>query len=183
MLDATTPIQAFADALAQRTPTPGGGATTALAAALALGQGEMVVRFSIGRKTSTPQTDTVLETALRTLSHGRGLLLELMAEDQAAYEAFRATKSSDASARCLLIPQSVLASVVASAGALAGVGSLLNPNLQADRIVTARLLIAAAHSAAALVATNLDTSSAHAEVAAQTRLQVNRVETLLAPLL
>jgi formiminotetrahydrofolate cyclodeaminase len=183
MLDASTSIHVFANALAERTPTPGGGATTALAAAMALAQGEMVVRFSIGRKTSTPQTDAMLTAAMATLSHGRALLLELMAEDQAAYEAYRATKSPEASARCLLIPQSVLASVLASAQALAHVASLLNPHLQADRIVTARLLIASAHSASALVATNLDASAAHQAIGAQTRSQVQRVEAVLGPLL
>ena len=183
MLDAHSSIASFINALAERTPTPGGGATASLAAALAVAQAQMVVRFSVGRKASTPESDATLSLVLNTLTHAQAILLGLMAEDQEAYEAYRATRSPESVARCLLIPQSVLASVVASAAAMARVSALLNPNLQADRIVTARLLIAAAHGAAALVAANLEGSAAHLEIASQTSLQVRRVESILQPLL
>jgi formiminotetrahydrofolate cyclodeaminase len=182
MLDATTPLHLFVDGLAQRTPTPGGGATTALAAALATAQAEMVIRFSIGRKTSTPESDAALQASLTTLTHGRALLMELMAEDQEAYEAYRATRTADAAARCLLIPQSVLATGLASAEAFARVASLLNPNLVADRVVAAGLMVGSARGVAALVSTNLDASEPHAQIASQTREQIRRIESLLAPL-
>ena len=91
MYDQYTTIQSFLDAAAAKQPAPGGGSVTALVGALAASMGEMVVNYSIGKKgLEAHQAD--LADALHELHRARQLLLQLMAEDQRAYEALTAAK-------------------------------------------------------------------------------------------
>src|SRR3712207_1323764 len=82
--DAT--IEQFLAAAAAEQPAPGGGSVTALAGALAAAMGEMVLNYSIGKKTLA-EHDVSNRKVLAELTRARELLLALMAEDQAAYEA------------------------------------------------------------------------------------------------
>jgi methenyltetrahydrofolate cyclohydrolase len=91
MYDRTTPIGDFLDAAAAKQPAPGGGSAAALAGALAAAMGEMVLNYSVGKK-NLAQHEPELRSALAELTRARGLLLELMAEDQQAYEALTAAK-------------------------------------------------------------------------------------------
>ena len=91
MYDATTQIGDFLDAAAAKQPAPGGGSAAALAGALAAAMGEMVLNYSVGKK-NLAQHEPQLRSALTELTRARGLLLELMAEDQQAYEALTAAK-------------------------------------------------------------------------------------------
>ena len=91
MYDATTPIGDFLNAAAAKQPAPGGGSAAALAGALAAAMGEMVVTYSIGKK-NLAQHEPELKAALTELTRARALLLDLMAEDQQAYEALTAAK-------------------------------------------------------------------------------------------
>ena len=91
MYDETVTIRQFLDAAAAKQPTPGGGSVTALVGALAASMGEMVVNYSVGKKGLEPhQAD--LTAGLNELHRARQLLLRLMVEDQAAYEALTAAK-------------------------------------------------------------------------------------------
>jgi glutamate formiminotransferase/formiminotetrahydrofolate cyclodeaminase len=78
-------VSAFLDRLADRTPTPGGGAVAALAGALAASMARMVGAYSSGRQSSPEQPQPV--TALcDELAIADRMLRRLVQEDAAAYE-------------------------------------------------------------------------------------------------
>ena len=91
MTDATTTIDAFLTAAAAKQPTPGGGSVAALAGALAASMGEMVLNYSVGKK-SLAAHEPELREGLAEFTRARQLLLALMAEDQVAYEALTAAR-------------------------------------------------------------------------------------------
>ena len=91
MYDASTTIGDFLNAAAAKQPAPGGGSAAALAGALAAAMGEMVLNYSVGKR-NLAEHEPELKTALAELTRARGLLLELMAEDQQAYEALTAAR-------------------------------------------------------------------------------------------
>jgi len=91
MYDHTTTIGEFLNAAAAKQPAPGGGSAAALAGALAAAMGEMVLNYSVGKK-NLAQHEPELKSALAELTRARGLLLQLMAEDQQAYESLTAAK-------------------------------------------------------------------------------------------
>src|SRR4051794_617792 len=90
-IDKTSSIESFLTAAAAKQPAPGGGSVTALAGALASAMGEMVINYSIGKKDLAPHQDE-LKNALTELGRARQILLELMIEDQGAYETFTAIR-------------------------------------------------------------------------------------------
>src|SRR4051794_34286893 len=85
MYDSRTPLEQFLAAAASRQPTPGGGSVTAVVGALAASMGEMVLHYSIGKK-GRETVDQELMPILAEMTKARQLLLELMVEDQLAYE-------------------------------------------------------------------------------------------------
>src|SRR3954454_12967740 len=91
MYDQSHTIDAFLTAAAAKQPAPGGGSVTALAGALAASMGEMVVNYSLGKKNLAPH-QPALTASLKELTNARNVLLMLMAEDQAAYEAMTALR-------------------------------------------------------------------------------------------
>ena len=91
MYDADTTLADFLTAAAAKQPAPGGGSVAALAGALAAAMGEMVLNYSVGRK-NLAQHEGELQPALAELARARRLLLQLMVEDQQAYEALTAAK-------------------------------------------------------------------------------------------
>ena len=105
-------------------PAPGGGSVTALVGALAASMGEMVVNFSVGKKDLLEHQDELKES-LAELGRARKILLELMIEDQAAFEVLgairklpptdptRGGKFDAALLACIRIPQAIGASALA----------------------------------------------------------------------
>ena len=91
MYDRHTTIDAFLSAAAAKQPAPGGGSAAALAGALAAAMGEMVLNYSVGKK-DLAQFEPELREALSELTRARQLLLQLMVEDQIAYEALTAAR-------------------------------------------------------------------------------------------
>jgi glutamate formiminotransferase / formiminotetrahydrofolate cyclodeaminase len=81
-------LAAFTDRVAARTPTPGGGSASAAAGALGAALGEMVLAYSIDPKNPAAE----LSAIARRLNDGRRRLLELVAEDSAAYESVRTAR-------------------------------------------------------------------------------------------
>lgn len=73
-------------AVAAKTPTPGGGAVAGAVGALASALAEMVVAYSIGKKTLA-EHEPSLRDAQRRLSNARTLFLRLAEEDAVAYGA------------------------------------------------------------------------------------------------
>ena len=112
MYDHTTTIRDFLTATAAKQPAPGGGSVAALAGALAAAMGEMVLHYSIGKK-NLAQFEPELKEALAEISRARSLMLQLMAEDQAAYEALAAAKKlpADAPDRQQQLDVALLASI------------------------------------------------------------------------
>src|SRR5215218_5437057 len=90
-MDQNSTIRQFLDATAAKHPTPGGGSVTALAGALAAAMGEMVLNYSVGKK-DLAAYQPELQAGLIELTRARALLLGLMQEDQAAYEALTAAR-------------------------------------------------------------------------------------------
>lgn len=78
------PLGALLDSIAAKAPTPGGGAVACAVGALAAALGEMVVAYSLGRKNLTEHQELLAEAA-RELQARRQRLLDLAADDMAAY--------------------------------------------------------------------------------------------------
>ncbi len=76
----------FLDSVASKTPTPGGGAVAAAVGALSAALAGMVVAYSVGKK-SLSEHQSKLTEAVAVLARARGLMLELVEEDERAYGA------------------------------------------------------------------------------------------------
>jgi formiminotetrahydrofolate cyclodeaminase len=154
------------DALAGRTPAPGGGTAAALAGALAAALVEMAAAFTLGRESSAdvhPRMEQVLARAAEL----RERLLELAEVELHAYEPVLAAlsiaredpqRSERLAAARSEAAQSpfeiaVAAAEVAALGAeVAGTG---NPNLEGDALTACALSEAACSAASRLVEINL----------------------------
>ena len=164
--DESATIAQFLDAVAARKPTPGGGAVTALAGALAAAMGEMVVNYSIGKK-GLEAFEGELRPALHELNRARAVLLQLMAEDQAAYQALadarklpegspeRAARFPEALRASIAAPQAMAATGVAILGVCENIVQLVNRHLLSDLAVAADLAMATTRCAIYSVRVNL----------------------------
>ena len=163
--DQKATIGDFLSAAAARQPTPGGGSVAALAGALAAAMGEMAVQYSVSRKKPQPG-DAEMQAALGEFHRARQLLLGLMSEDQAAYEAltaarktagFAAEKGRDcrALAACIAAPQAVAAAAKAILELAAVLAPRVNPYLLSDLAVCAELAMATVRCAIYNVRVNL----------------------------
>ena len=169
MIDSTATWSEFLDAVAARAPTPGGGAVAAAAGALAAAMGEMVLNYSLGKKDLATHAAT-FEDALAQLHRARQLLLRLVVEDQAAYEALTAArKQGDATARdaalltAIRVPQSIAATAAAVLEQAERVAPVANRWLLSDLAVCAELAMATIRCAGYNVRVNLADVSEAAE--------------------
>lgn len=78
-------VRAFVDACAAKTPTPGGGAASALFAALGAALGSMAARFTAGKKGFEAHAATMEQAAAR-FDELRAQLLPIVDEDCRAYD-------------------------------------------------------------------------------------------------
>lgn len=182
---ASLTVREFVQALGDKSPTPGGGAVAAVAAALAAAVSRMVVSYSAGR-TSLAEHAELHEEALRTLSELAETALSAATEDARAFRELnelwklpeddeRRQREWDAAVRGAIdAPMKVL-------GAAAGVVHLLvrlhgatNRMLDSDLAIGAILGHAAARSAACNVRINLPHLS-DAEEAARIGQEVAQV--------
>jgi formiminotetrahydrofolate cyclodeaminase len=139
---------------------------TALAGALAASMGEMVVNYSVGKKDLEPYLDE-LKPALTEYHRARGMLLQLMAEDQQAYAELtacrklpegspeRAEKFPAALTACIRAPQAMAATAVAVLELCDRVVNFVNPWLLSDLAVCADLSMATVRCAVYNVRVNL----------------------------
>lgn len=184
-------LDAFIDVLGSASPSPGGGAASAVAAACGAALVAMVASLSADRPRYAPYAPS----HQRHGAAGRDLAARLLAladEDAAAYAAFAAAlklarqTDEEKAARSAAVRASARVAaevplrtveacrdVVAASEALAGRSNL---NAASDLAVAARLVEAAAHGAAENVFVNLP-SLADEALADELR---GRVETLLA---
>jgi formiminotetrahydrofolate cyclodeaminase len=164
--DSSATIGQFLDAAAAKQPTPGGGAVTALAGALAAAMGEMVVNYSVGKK-GLEAFEGELRPALRELNNARGVLLKLMVEDQSAYQALadarklpegspeRARRFPEALKASIAAPQAMAATAVAILGVCERIINFVNYHLLSDLAVAADLAMATTRCAIYSVRVNL----------------------------
>jgi formiminotetrahydrofolate cyclodeaminase len=164
--DQTTTIGDFLNAAAAKRPAPGGGSVTALVGALAASMGEMSVNYSIGKKDLEPYRGE-LEPALAELTKARALLVQLMAEDQGAFEAITAARKlpesdPDRAARfnaallaCIRIPEAMAATGVAVLEVVDRIANFVIPYLLSDLAVCADLSMATTRCAVYNVRANL----------------------------
>ena len=90
-------VRDFVAATAAKTPTPGGGTVAGVVGALATALGEMVLNFTRGKKAFADLADVHESLAIR-LARARGMFLDLMADDAAAYILYtEASKCNDSS--------------------------------------------------------------------------------------
>jgi formiminotetrahydrofolate cyclodeaminase len=164
--DKTQSIDTFLTATAAKQPTPGGGSVAALAGALASSMGEMVVNYSLGKKELAEHQDA-LKNALTELTRARQMLLELMIEDQAAYEALtairklpagdpeRAGKLAAALLACIRIPQAIGTTAAAVLDLCNQLAHRVNKQLLSDLAVCVELSMATVRCAVYNVRVNL----------------------------
>ena len=166
MYDASKSVGEFLAATAARQPTPGGGSVSALVAALAAALGEMVVNYSIGKKGLEAYADE-LKPALAELTRAREILVQLMVEDQQAYEALtsakklpkdspeRAEKLPLAILACVRVPESIAATAVAVIERCDKLVTFVNFYLLSDLAVCVDLSMAAIRCSTYSVRANL----------------------------
>ena len=82
----------FNEALASCTPTPGGGAAAAMAAAMGCSLALMAGATTYNRKTTSPEVKQKLEPSLRKLGALKAQLNHLIQEDGNAYSAYVVAK-------------------------------------------------------------------------------------------
>ena len=161
MFDQKATIEGFLEAAGARQATPGGGSVTALAGALAAAIGEMAVNYSMGKKSEKPREE--LTAAVGQFRRARAMMLELMVEDQNAYEALTAARKlaadapqrGEALAACIGVPQSIAAAGVAILDLCDTIVESINPRLLSDLAVCAELAMATTRCAIYNVRVNL----------------------------
>lgn len=174
----TLTVEQFSDALAARTPVPGGGAVAAVTLAHAAALAGMVVEFTLGKPAFAAHEDALRAAAAR-LAAIRAEALALADRDAAAYGALnalwklpkdapeRTARWPAAIAEAIDAPQAILdlsAVVAATCGTLAG---RTNANLASDLAIAADLARLSARAAAHNVRVNLPSVGDAADRAAR----------------
>lgn len=169
MYDAKTSLEDFLQAAASRQATPGGGSISALVGALSAAMGEMVLNYSIGKADLAAYEDE-LKPALAELTQARRVLLELMVEDQSAYEtvaqirklpaesAERKAQEPAAVMAAIRVPQAIAATSVAVLEIADRVVNFVNFHLLSDLAVCADLAMATTRCAIYNVRVNVSDS-------------------------
>lgn len=159
-------VDDFLDCIADRTPTPGGGAVAAASGALACAMGRMVAAYSIGKKTE-PTKRARVESALDRLARADRAMRRLIVEDAAAYtrltEAAKAVTESESAkpehqaalATAILVPLEMMALATETLAVLDAFKEDASRYLLSDLGVAALLAEATAHAARYSVLVNL----------------------------
>lgn len=167
---AELPFSQILSAMAEATPTPGGGTASALAGAMAAALVEMVCGLTVGREKFAAVREEVRRARERAAAL-RARLLALAEEDASAYSALSAAyklpkrTDEEKAARSEAIQQALRAATetpLRTAEAAAEVAALArlmvekgNPSAASDAGVAALLAEAAVQGAALSVCTNL----------------------------
>lgn len=159
-------IEPFLQAVAAKTPTPGGGAVASATGALGAALASMVIAYSVGKKSLEPHR-SALEAAAATLEGARRLLLNLAAADMEAYallnelqklpeaDTRRATQWAPAVAASIQSPMSVIAVATDLLRLFERLGPISNRFLRSDLAIAAVLAEACARAGAWNVRINL----------------------------
>ncbi|MEC9373696.1 MAG: cyclodeaminase/cyclohydrolase family protein [Planctomycetota bacterium] len=164
------------DAIAAKTPSPGGGAVASATGALGASLAAMVVQYSIGKK-SLRDHEERHRAALGQIGNARAVLLRLAREDAEAYEEvnrlMKAPREDQESRQMFLA--TVAAATQAPMATIAACGDLLrlfeelapisNQYLRSDLAIAAILAESAARASRWNVAVNASLLSQAAETA------------------
>jgi len=159
MIDSTSSIEAFLSAAAAKQPTPGGGAVSALAGALAAAMGEMVLNYSVAKKDLLQHSESNT-AALNELTQARRVLLELLVEDQVAFQTFTDGKKSGSDVKplveqCIRVPEAIGITALAILQVANRVVGTSNKWLLSDLAVCGELAMATVRCAVHNVRVNL----------------------------
>lgn len=175
------PLGELLASLAAKSPTPGGGAAAAHAGAIAVALAEMVVAYSVGRKSLAAHEPLLLDAAA-VLARARAALLRLAEEDAAAYGAVNELQRlPESDPRRAALPRAVRAAVAVPMAAATTCAEALgimvtlrgrsNPHLASDLRIAELLAHAGVRASACNVEVNLP-SLADATEADAARAQV-----------
>ena len=162
---ATIPIGDFVAALGAKRPVPGGGAAAGSALAHGAALGEMVVAFTLGRKSFADRTP-MLEEAAATLERTRRRAFALADEDAAAFDALSKTWTTstpmpvgeriEAIHRAIAPPAEIIVAAEETATLLATLVGRSNQRLVSDLAIAAGFVALAAEAAEWNVEVNLE---------------------------
>jgi methenyltetrahydrofolate cyclohydrolase len=159
-------ISDFLSDTAAKQPTPGGGAVASVVGALAAALAQMVVSYSIGKK-SLAAHEQDNQRRGHALENARALLLGLAEEDALAYGAVnelgrlpendprRQRELPGAQTASVQVPLAVAAACVDLLRLFESLASTTNPHLKSDLAIAAILADAAARASACNVGVNL----------------------------
>jgi formiminotetrahydrofolate cyclodeaminase len=163
----TSSLSEFLDAIATRSPTPGGGAVAAAAGALSCAMAQMVTAYSV-KKNSPDDVRSKCETARERLGRADGLFRALIMQDAQAYEnmtklgkerrdgeATTQTAYHDAVLRAISVPMEMAALAADALDTLDEFKESANRYLVSDLGVAAVLANATAEAAGYSVRINL----------------------------
>lgn len=159
MTNENATILEFLNAAAAKQPTPGGGAVAALAGALAASMGEMVLNYSVAKKDLLQHSESN-KASLHELTTARAMLIELMREDQEAYQAYTDARKAGAdltelTQTCIRVPQTIGTTAIAILEVANRVASTSNRWLLSDLAVCGELAMATVRCAVHNVRVNL----------------------------
>ena len=147
--------------LAGKTPTPGGGGAAAIAAGLGCAAGAMACAYSQRKKDQVSGAAVVAAQTGATLSNAAARELDAADADAKAYLALQATwkkdfhgNKSEAQAKALAVPQSLVERCARHVAALDTFYPKCNPNILSEAKVGIHLLAGAARAAFATVLVN-----------------------------
>jgi formiminotetrahydrofolate cyclodeaminase len=159
-------VRELLTSIAAKTPTPGGGAVASLTAALASALAQMVISYSVGKK-SLASNEALHQSAFRRFNDWSARSLALAEQDAAAYarlntllkldpnDAARRREFRGAVDAAIAAPQAVLELALDMLALMKTLGGTTNPMLKSDLAIAAVLAEAAARSAAWNVRVNL----------------------------
>ena len=179
-------VDDFLDAVAQRTPTPGGGSVAGAAGALACALARMAADYSIGKNTELSVGDR-MEAVLNRLRGADEILRGLVTQDAVAYAAMSAAGKAahdipaakpayqDAVLAAVAVPLEAAAAASHALSAMDELKDFANRQLLSDLGVAAVLAEAVARAAWYMVTVNLPQLS---DAATRTKLRGNIDETI-----
>ena len=158
-MDDIAGVERLVQRLAERTPTPGGGAAAATAAALGCAAGAMAARYTTGTKWGALSDQA--RALAEELDRAAADCLRSATADSIAYAAVGEARKSgdrtrlaDAERAAAAVPAELLALCAAQAAGLAAFLPLCNPLLASDVRVAVHLLAGAGRAAWQTLAVN-----------------------------
>ncbi|MEZ6233934.1 MAG: cyclodeaminase/cyclohydrolase family protein [Phycisphaerales bacterium] len=176
-----TPLATLLDQIAAKAPTPGGGAVAGIVGALGCALGEMVVAYSLGKK-SMAEHQSHLELEAGRLVVLRGECLRRAEADAAAYARLntlqrlpadhptRATEFLEALHDAIAVPMGLAGVCAETLDALVGLAGRSNPFLKSDLAIAGVLALAGAEAARWNVVVNLTDLAADEREAKRTEI-------------